>query len=45
VLVIWIMTLFLYATLYFEVLKKLVNSFDKVPGKVSLPKVALPKKN
>jgi ABC-type multidrug transport system ATPase subunit len=45
ILVIWIMTLFLYITLYFEALRKLVNSFDSVPGKVSLKKVSLPKKN
>ncbi|MFZ6011268.1 MAG: ATP-binding cassette domain-containing protein [Bacteroidota bacterium] len=44
ILVIWIMTLFLYVTLYFEWLRKLVNSFEKVPGKVNLPKVGLPKK-
>jgi hypothetical protein len=43
-LVIWIMTLFLYITLYFEVLRKIVDSFDKVPGKVNLKKVSLPKK-
>jgi hypothetical protein len=44
VLVIWIMTLVLYITLYFELLKKFVNSFGNMPGKVSLPKVGLPKK-
>lgn len=44
VLVIWVMTVILYVTLYFELLRKLVNSFEKVPGKVSLPKVNLPKK-
>ncbi len=43
-LVIWLMTLILYITLYFELIRKLINSFDKVPGKVNLPKVALPKK-
>jgi ABC-type multidrug transport system ATPase subunit len=43
ILVIWIMTLFLYITLYFEVLRKIVESFEKVPGKVNL-KVSLPKK-
>ncbi|HEY0739846.1 MAG TPA: ABC transporter permease, partial [Chryseosolibacter sp.] len=43
VMIIWIMSIFLYITLYFELLKKLVNSFDKVPGKMNLPKVALPK--
>jgi hypothetical protein len=44
ILVIWIMTIILYITLYFEVLRKFVNSFEKVPGKMSLPKVALSKK-
>lgn len=44
VLVIWIMTLFLYITLYFEVLKKVVNSFEKMTGKMKLTRVALPKK-
>ncbi|HEY0655012.1 MAG TPA: ATP-binding cassette domain-containing protein [Chryseosolibacter sp.] len=43
VMVIWIMSIFLYVTLYFELLKKFVNSFDKVPGKMNLPKVTLPK--
>jgi ABC-type multidrug transport system ATPase subunit len=43
ILVIWIMTLFLYITLYFEVLRRAVTSFEKVPGKVTL-KVSLPKK-
>jgi hypothetical protein len=44
VMMIWIMTLFLYAALYFELLKKLVNSFENVSDKVSLPKVGSPKK-
>lgn len=43
VMVIWIMSIFLYITLYFEWLKKFINSFDKMPGKMNLPKVALPK--
>ncbi len=43
VMIIWIMCVVLYVTLYFELLKKLVNSFDKVPGKMNLPKVTLPK--
>jgi ABC transport system ATP-binding/permease protein len=43
VMIIWIMSIFLYITLYFELLKKLVNTFDKMPGKMNLPKVALPK--
>ena len=41
ILVIWIMTLVLYITLYFELLKKLVNSFEKMSGKMNL---GLPKK-
>jgi len=45
VLVIWIMTLFLYITLYFEFLRKLVDSFGKMPGKMNLKKAAEPKKN
>ncbi|HYG02914.1 MAG TPA: ATP-binding cassette domain-containing protein [Chryseosolibacter sp.] len=44
VLVIWIMTGILYFTLYREWLRKLVNLFDKVPGKVKLQKVAVPVK-
>jgi ABC transport system ATP-binding/permease protein len=48
ILVIWLMTIGLYITLYFEVLRKLINSFDKMPGKgmltKGLPKVNLPKK-
>jgi ABC transport system ATP-binding/permease protein len=44
-LIIWIMTLFLYLTLYFELVKKLVNSFENVPWKVNLPKGASSKKN
>jgi ABC transport system ATP-binding/permease protein len=47
-MVIWLMTVCLYVTLYFELLRKLVNSFDKMPGKgmltKGLPKVNLPKK-
>ncbi|MBL7859301.1 MAG: ATP-binding cassette domain-containing protein [Cyclobacteriaceae bacterium] len=42
-MVIWLMTVILYITLYFELLRKLVNSFDRVPGKVNLPKVNLAK--
>jgi ABC-type multidrug transport system ATPase subunit len=41
VMVIWLMALVLYATLYFEILRKFVDSFGKMPGKV---KVGLPKK-
>lgn len=44
VMVIWLMTLMLYGTLYFELLRKLVNSFEKVPGKVNRTKGNLPKK-
>jgi ABC transport system ATP-binding/permease protein len=43
VLVIWLMAAFLYLTLYFELLKKLVNSFDNMPGKMNMPKVNLSK--
>jgi hypothetical protein len=43
-LVIWGMTLLLYIALYYEWLRKLINSFDKVPGKFTLPKVSLSKK-
>jgi hypothetical protein len=47
-MVIWLMTVCLYVTLCFELLRKLVNSFDKMPGKgmltKGLPKVNLPKK-
>jgi ABC transport system ATP-binding/permease protein len=43
-LVIWIMTVLLYITLYFELLRKLIGSFDRFPGKMSLNKVAAPKK-
>ena len=44
ILVIWIMTLILYITLYFEWLKKLVNSFESMSGKVNLSKMGLLKK-
>jgi ABC transport system ATP-binding/permease protein len=40
IFMIWIMTIALYVILYFELLRKLVDSFDKVPGKMSLKKVA-----
>jgi hypothetical protein len=43
-MVIWLMTVILYITLYFELLRKLVKSFEKVPGKVNLHKGNLPKK-
>ncbi|MBT1690268.1 ATP-binding cassette domain-containing protein [Dawidia soli] len=37
-LVIWIMAGLLYITLYFELLRKFIESFDKIEGKLSLPK-------
>jgi ABC-type multidrug transport system ATPase subunit len=40
VLVIWIMSLFLYVTLYFEVVRRFVNSFEKI----NLTKASLSKK-
>jgi hypothetical protein len=43
-LVIWLMTVLLYLTLYFELLRKLIHAFEKVPGKMNLPKVGLSKK-
>lgn len=43
-LIIWLMTVILYITLYFEVLKKIVNSFEKITGGMNLTRVALPKK-
>lgn len=43
-IIIWIMTVLLYITLYFELLRKLINSFEGLPVKVSLGKGA-PKKN
>jgi hypothetical protein len=43
-IVIWIMTVLLYLTLYFELLRKLINAFEGLPAKVSLGKGA-PKKN
>ena len=36
--VIWIMTVLLYITLYFELLRKLISSFDQLPGKMSMNK-------
>ncbi|MGC3948056.1 MAG: hypothetical protein QM762_26700 [Chryseolinea sp.] len=43
-LVIWLMTIILYATLYFEVLRKLINSFAGLPVTVPLPKADQTKK-
>lgn len=34
-LIIWLMTILLYITLYFELLRKLVKSFEHMPGKMS----------
>ena len=31
-IIIWIMTVMLYVTLYFELLRKLINSFEGLPG-------------
>lgn len=45
ILVIWIMALILYITLYFELLKKLIDAFGNLPGKVTAKSPALPKKN
>jgi len=43
-IIIWIMTVLLYITLYFELLRKLINSFDGLGGKINLTKASLPKK-
>jgi len=43
-LVIWSMSAILYVMLYFELIKRLIDSFSGVPGKVNIPKVALPGK-
>lgn len=42
-IVVWIMTLILYVTLYFELLRKLIDSFDKMPS-FNLPKMGGSKK-
>ena len=34
-IVIWLMTILLYFTLYFEWLRKLIGSFDQMPGKLN----------
>jgi ABC transport system ATP-binding/permease protein len=44
ILVIWMMTIMLYVTLYFELLRKLVNAFENVPGKGDKAKGKEPKK-
>ena len=36
--IIWVMTVLLYVTLYFELLRKLINSFEGLPVKVSAGK-------
>lgn len=43
-IIIWVMTLILYITLYFELLRKLINSFDSIPSRLNLGKPAQPKK-
>jgi ABC transport system ATP-binding/permease protein len=43
VMVIWLMTAFLYVTLYFELVKKLVSSFDSIPGKKKALKIPIAK--
>jgi len=43
-LVIWLMTVILYVTLYFEVLRRLINSFAGLPVTVPLPKADQTKK-
>ncbi|HTF22157.1 MAG TPA: ATP-binding cassette domain-containing protein [Chryseolinea sp.] len=43
-LVIWLMTVILYATLYFELLRKIINSFAGLPVTVALPKADQTKK-
>lgn len=42
-IIIWIMTVMLYITLYFEVLRKLINSLDGLPTKMNLGKPGQPK--
>jgi len=43
-LVIWVMAVLLYITLYFELLRKLIQSFDRLPVKLSLNKASQAKK-
>jgi len=43
-LVIWVMTILLYLTLYFEVLRRIINSFAGLPVTVPLPKADQTKK-
>src|SRR5690606_16969481 len=44
-LVIWLMTAVLYGTLFFELLRKLVNSFEQIPGKLKRVKAPAVKKD
>ncbi|HEY9044686.1 MAG TPA: ATP-binding cassette domain-containing protein [Ohtaekwangia sp.] len=44
ILMIWLMTIILYVTLYFELLRKLINAFDNIPGKVTLKGTSSKKK-
>jgi hypothetical protein len=44
-LVIWIMTVLLYVTLYFELLRKLINSFEGMSGKLKVPAMIPSKEN
>jgi ABC-type multidrug transport system ATPase subunit len=44
-IVIWLMSIVLYITLYFELLRKLVNAFDNVPGNKEKIKTDQQKKN
>ncbi|MEJ7643573.1 MAG: ATP-binding cassette domain-containing protein [Chryseolinea sp.] len=43
-LVIWLMSIVLYIALYFELLRKLINSFSGLPVNVPIPKADQPKK-
>lgn len=43
-LIIWVMAILLYVTLYFELLKKLINLFEGVPGKFKRSGVGQSKK-
>lgn len=46
ILVIWLVSIVFYITLYFELLRKLINSFSglNLPGKVTMPKMNFKKK-
>ena len=43
-LIIWLMAMVLYATLYFELLRKLIKSFEQVPGKLNWKSIGQSKK-